>query len=92
MFRKSLLAVLALLIAAVAAWAAGIDQPGDVHLIRPEDLPPPFATKSTDNPPNVVARPEFPHGFHPPPGDFERFAERAFGDVIVLCAFDGVIK
>ena len=26
--------------------------------------------------PNVVARPEFPHGFHPPPGDFERFAER----------------
>jgi len=69
MFRKSLLAVLALLIAAVAAWAAGIDQPGDVHLIRPEDLPPPFATKSTDNPPNVVARPagaelHVPLGFH----------------------------
>lgn len=49
--------VLALMLAAAPASAAGLDQPGDVHLIHPEDLPAPFVTKSADNGPNVVARP-----------------------------------
>jgi glucose/arabinose dehydrogenase len=52
-----------------AAGAQGLDQPGDVHLIRPEDLPPPFQTSSANNPPQLVARPagaelRLPAGFH----------------------------
>jgi glucose/arabinose dehydrogenase len=33
------------------------DQPGDVHLIRPDNLPPPFDTPSVDNEPRLVERP-----------------------------------
>jgi glucose/arabinose dehydrogenase len=52
-----------------AAGAQGLDQPGDVHLIRPEELPPPFQTSSANNPPQLVARPagaelRLPAGFH----------------------------
>lgn len=52
-----------------AAGAQGLDQPGDVHLIRPEDLPPPFQTSSANNPPQLVSRPagaelRLPAGFH----------------------------
>lgn len=39
----------------------------------PVDLLAPTRSEVT---PNVLARPEFPRGFHPPPGDFQRFAER----------------
>ncbi len=49
--------VWSLLLVAVAASAAELDQPGDFHLIRPADLPAPFVTKSADNGPNLVAGP-----------------------------------
>jgi uncharacterized iron-regulated protein len=39
----------------------------------PADL---LAATRSEVMPHVLARPEFPRGFHPPPGDFERFAER----------------
>ena len=40
-----------------------------VHLLKPSDLPPPFATPSADNAPKVIPRPEgamlqLPPGFH----------------------------
>src|SRR3954465_2209941 len=42
--------------------------PGRSHRIRPEDLPPPHATASADNPPRIVPRPaqawpQAPQGF-----------------------------
>jgi len=44
-----------------AAYAAGDDQvPGARVLLRPVDLPVPFATPSADNPPETVARPATP--------------------------------
>ncbi|HZQ70153.1 MAG TPA: PQQ-dependent sugar dehydrogenase [Terriglobales bacterium] len=33
------------------------EQPGKIHKITPHDLPPPMATKSSDNGPDLVARP-----------------------------------
>jgi uncharacterized iron-regulated protein len=39
----------------------------------PADL---LAAARSEVMPNELARPEFPRGFHPPPGDFQRFAER----------------
>src|SRR5262245_16414908 len=56
MFRTPSLVLLTLALAA-SAGAAGLDQPGDYHLIRPEDLPAPYSSRSADNPPNVVSRP-----------------------------------
>src|SRR6266542_17827 len=55
--QRTLSSLVCSLLVAAGANAAGLDQPGDFHLIRPEDLPAPFVTKSADNGPNVVARP-----------------------------------
>jgi glucose/arabinose dehydrogenase len=46
-----------LALATTAGWAQGVDKPGDQHLIRPQDLPPPFHTSSADNGPRLVSRP-----------------------------------
>ena len=66
MVRKSLSWLGVALLAVGLATAA--DQPGQVHLIRPQDLPPPFETPSASNGPRVVAQPsgaelQVPDGF-----------------------------
>jgi glucose/arabinose dehydrogenase len=55
--RHQILILLALALAMAGAGAQGLDQPGDVHLIRPDQLPPPFQTSSANNPPQLVGRP-----------------------------------
>lgn len=69
MLRKLTLIGFVVAFTAVGVLAAVVDQPGQVHLIRPQDLPPPSATPSANNPPNVVTPPagaavQAPPGFH----------------------------
>ncbi len=67
MARKSWRVSIALLLAGASVALARADQPGDVHLIRPSDLPPPFETPSANNGPRLVSRPATAE-LHVPPG------------------------
>jgi glucose/arabinose dehydrogenase len=62
-----------------SAWAQEVDKPGDVHLIKPEDLPPPFQTDSARNPPQLVARPAGAELLVPPGFHVDLFYDGTFG-------------
>ena len=47
--------------------------PGTKHFIRPADLPPPYATKSTDNGPKLIPRPPDAWPKAPPGFNVERY-------------------
>jgi glucose/arabinose dehydrogenase len=80
--RISVLLALALALAAASVWAQATndqDQPGNVHVIRPEDLPPPFESSSANNPPQLVARPAGAELHLPPNFRVDLFHDGTFG-------------
>ena len=73
--RVALLGGLAGLLWMSTSQAQTGQSPGERFMVRPDDLPAPYATPSASNPPQRVARPEG-MGLNVPPG----FAANAFAD------------
>jgi glucose/arabinose dehydrogenase len=73
--------------AAFGDWRA--DLPGRRRRILPADLPPPFATPSAGNPPQVIAKPRSAHLVVPPRFHVEVFASGLEGPRAVKVAPNG---
>jgi hypothetical protein len=72
--------LVALTLVAGGVAAAGLDQPGDTHLIWPQDLPQPFITSSASNGPRLVDRPAGAQLLVPPGFRVELFYDGRLGD------------
>ena len=66
-----------------------LDKPGTIRLIRPQDLPPPGATRSSANPPRIVSKPADAAPQVPPGFKIALFASGLSGPRIIRVAPNG---